>query len=91
MNDHPIPDEERAQRQRAVDIARTSTELSGGSLSPDMEALNARFVSGELSISDYIVAVQDHANTLPPGAPVQEYFTSFDEAIKARDDSKEAS
>ena len=50
MNDHPILDEERAQRQRAVDFGRTSIQLSGGSLSPDMEALNARFVSGELSM-----------------------------------------
>ncbi|WP_454888445.1 antitoxin VbhA family protein [Sphingobium herbicidovorans] len=54
MNDHPIPDEERAQRQRAIDFARISTELSGGSLSRDMEALNVRFVSGELSMSDYM-------------------------------------
>ncbi len=52
---------------------------------------NARFVSGELSMSDYIAAVRDHADTLPSGAPVQEYFTSFDEAVKARDDSKGAS
>ncbi|NML13068.1 antitoxin VbhA family protein [Sphingobium sp. AR-3-1] len=91
MNDRLIPEEERAQRQRAIDFARTSTELSGGSFSPETEPLNARFVSGELSGSDYIAAVLDHANTLPPGVPVQEYFTSFDEAIKARDDSKGAS
>lgn len=93
MNDHPIPEEERAQRQRAIDFARTSTELSGGSLSPDMEALSARFVSWELSMSDYIAAVRDHADTLPPaGPPVQEYFTSLEELEAARcaDDSKGA-
>lgn len=43
-------------------------------------------------MSDYIAAVRDHADTLPPvGAPAQEYFTSFEEAIKARDDGKGAS
>ncbi len=59
-----------------------------------MEALNVRFVSGELSMSDYIAAVRDHADTLPPaGPPVQEYFTSFDELEAARraDDGKGAS
>ncbi|MCZ4344104.1 antitoxin VbhA family protein [Sphingomonadaceae bacterium G21617-S1] len=77
----------------AVDFARTSIQLSGGALSPDMEALNARFVSGELSLNDYIAAVRDHANTLPSGAPVQEYFTSLEELEAARlaDDSKGAS
>ncbi len=84
MNERPIPDEEHARRQQAVDFARTNIELSGFSLSPEMEALNTRFVSGALSDSDYIAASLDHANTLPSDAPVQDYFTSLEELEAAR-------
>lgn len=78
-----ISDEERAERQRAVDFARGSTQLSGGELDPEVEALNARYVAGELSGDEHVAAVIAHARTLPKGEPVQEYFTSFEEAMNS--------
>ena len=75
--------EKRDLRQRAVDFARTSTELSGGKLSPEFDALNRRFVAGELSESEHIDALLAHARSLPVEPPVQEYFTSAAEAMKA--------
>src|SRR3546814_16681793 len=53
MNEHPISDDERARRQKAIDFARTTIELSGFALSPGMAALGVRFVAGELSESEY--------------------------------------
>ena len=75
--------EERGRRQRAVDFARTSTELSGGSLTPEFDALNLRYVAGELSDNEHIDALHAHARSVPAGEPVQEYFTSAAEAMKA--------
>src|SRR3546814_5388672 len=62
MNEHPISDDERARRQKAIDFARTNIELSGFALSPGMAALGVRFVAGELSESEYIAAALAHAN-----------------------------
>jgi hypothetical protein len=76
-------DKKRARRQRAVDFARTSTELSGGKLTPEFEALNRRYVAGELSETDHIEALLAHARSLPAKEPVQEYFASFEEAMTA--------
>lgn len=88
MNERPIPDEEHARRQQAVDFARTNIELSGFALSPGMAALGVRFVAGELSESEYIAAALAHANSLPASAPAQDYFASLAEleaAWEARD------
>ncbi len=84
MNDILLSGEERARRQKAVDFARTNIELSGFGLTPEMETLNARFVSGDLSIDEFVSASIDHANTLPASEPVQEYFTSLEELEAAR-------
>jgi len=78
-----LSDQERSRRQRAVDFGRGSVELSGGGLDPEFDTLNARYVAGELSDNEHIEALLDRARSLPPGEPVQEYFTSFEEAIKA--------
>lgn len=78
-----LTDEERICRQRAVDFARGSVELSKGQLSLEADALNKRYVAGELSADEHIEALLAHARSLPPGEPAQEYFTSFEEAIKA--------
>lgn len=75
--------EESLRRQRAVGSARVNVELSGGSLSPELDALNARYIAGDLSDREHIEALLDHARSLPPGEPVQEYFTTFDEAVNA--------
>ncbi|WP_242154435.1 antitoxin VbhA family protein [Sphingomonas sp. BAUL-RG-20F-R05-02] len=81
-----ISDEERAERQRAVDFARGSVQLSGGGLAPEVEALNARYVAGELSGEEHVAAVIAHARTFHKGEPVQEYFTSAGDAMKATPD-----
>ena len=76
--------EQRDLRQRAVDFARNSTELSGGKLSPEFDALNRRYIAGELTDAEHIEALLAHARSLPAEPPVQEYFTSFEEAMSAR-------
>jgi hypothetical protein len=74
---------ERLLRHRAVKSARANVELSGACLSPEIEVLLARYIAGNLSDREHIDALLDHAYTLPAGKPVQEYFTSLDEAVKA--------
>lgn len=78
-----LSDEERTERQRAVDFARGSTQLSGGELDPEVEALNARYVAGEMSGDEHVAAVIAHARTLPKGEPVQQYHTGVEDALKA--------
>lgn len=78
-----VSDKERACRQRAVDFGRGSVELSGGQITPEAEALNRRFVAGEVSDTDHIEALLTLARSLPASEPVQEYFGSFDEAVRA--------
>ena len=75
--------EERDRRQRAVDFARGSVELSGGKLTAEFDALNRRFVAGELTGTEHVEALLAHARSLPAQAPVQEYFTSAAEAMNA--------
>lgn len=78
-----ISDEERKRRQYAVDFGRGSIQLSGGELDAETEALNARYVAGELSDREHTDAVIAHARTLPKGELRQEYFTSFEEAMNS--------
>ncbi|MGY2737310.1 antitoxin VbhA family protein [Sphingomonas sp. UYP23] len=78
-----LSDSERACRQRAVDFGRGSVELSGGQITPEAEALNRRYVAGELSDTDHIEALLTHARSLPASEPVQEYFASLNEAVRA--------
>lgn len=78
-----LSDEERARRQRLVDFGRGSVELSGGQITPEAEALNRRYVAGELSETDHMEALLAHARSLPSSEPVQEYFASFEEAMTA--------
>lgn len=84
MNDVPLSDDERARRQKAIDFARTSIELSGFTLSPGMETLGARFVAGELSESEYLAAALAHANSQPASEPAQDYFASLEQLEAAR-------
>jgi len=80
MDERPISSEERALRKRAIDFARTNMSLSGFRQTPEADALDARYVAGELSFTELSAALLDHARTLPAGEPVQTCFTSFDEA-----------
>ncbi len=43
-----ISAEERAKRQYAVDFARNSVRLEGIVLSPAVEAINQRYIDGEI-------------------------------------------
>jgi len=78
-----LADKERIACQQTVDFARGSIKLSGGGLSPEIEALNRRYIAGDLSSNEHREALLAHARSLPPGEPAQEYFISFEEAIKA--------
>ena len=78
-----LSDEERTSRQRSIDFARGSIQLSGGALTPETEALNARYIAGELSDREHTDAVIAHARTLPKDEPRQEYFTGLEDAPEA--------
>ena len=53
-----ITDEERARRQKAVTTARDSVRLEGFELAPDIDALNARYVAGELTSEELTAAIK---------------------------------
>lgn len=81
-----LSDEEHTARQKAVDFVRGSVAPSGDERDPEIERLNARYVAGQLSDSELLDALLAHGRSLPQGKRVQEYFTSFDEAINATKD-----
>ena len=49
--------EEQAARRKAVETARHSTLLSGFRLDPEAEALNARYIAGELTRDELTAAI----------------------------------
>ena len=53
----PLPDEERARRHKAVETARRSMQLSGFELDDETQALNARYVDGELTREELTAAI----------------------------------
>ena len=52
-----LPDEERARRHKAVETARRSMQLSGFELDAETQALNARYVDGELTSDELTAAI----------------------------------
>lgn len=50
--------EERALREEAVAFARGSVRFEGFTLSAQAEALNRRFVAGEIGIDEHIAGIQ---------------------------------
>ncbi len=70
--------EERTARQKAVDFARGSIQLSGGELDSEVEALNRRYIAGDLSSDEHLEAVLAYGWSLPHVEPVQECFSSFE-------------
>lgn len=52
-----ISEAERARRAEAVSFGRGSTRLEGGILSAEAEAINARFVAGDLTQAEWLAAV----------------------------------
>ncbi|NIJ09310.1 hypothetical protein FHS31_002942 [Sphingomonas vulcanisoli] len=56
--DHPrISTEERARRQEAVDFARGSVRFEGFELNAEAEAINRRFIDGELTVAEHVAAI----------------------------------
>lgn len=53
-----ITDEERARRQHQVNFARGSVRLEGFILGQKVEALNRRFLEGELSSDQHVAEVR---------------------------------
>lgn len=53
-----ISDEERAERLRAIETARASIFLEGFSVGPEIDALDQRFIDGELSMDELIAATK---------------------------------
>ncbi len=54
---HPISEEERARRKKAIDYARGSVRLEGFVLDEQAEALFARYVNGEIDRPELDAAV----------------------------------
>lgn len=52
-----ISEEERARRAYAVSFGAGSTRFEGGVLTEEVNAINARFVSGELTQAEWIDAM----------------------------------
>ena len=52
-----ISDEERQKRQAAFDIGRGSVRLEGFIVSPEAEALNAKYINGEITSEDVIAGL----------------------------------
>lgn len=52
-----ISEEERARRAYAVSFGAGSTRFEGGVLTDEANAINARFVSGELTQAEWIDAM----------------------------------
>lgn len=54
----PIDAHERERRQKAIDSARASVQLEGFTISPEIEAINRRFIDGELTGDEHIAAIR---------------------------------
>lgn len=52
-----ISEAERTQRAREVNFARGSVRYEGGILPADVEALNARYVAGEIDSDELTAAI----------------------------------
>jgi hypothetical protein len=53
-----ISTDEIAQRRRSVDFARGSVRLEGFTLSPEVETINRRYESGELTSDEHVEAIK---------------------------------
>ena len=51
---------ERARRKAAIDYARGSVRLEGFVVSPPVEALNRRYVEGEITRAELTAAILAH-------------------------------
>ena len=56
-----ISEAEKARRRAAIAYARGSLRLEGFSLTPDIEALNQRYIEGEISGAEHSAAIRSRA------------------------------
>lgn len=54
----PISAEEHTARLQSVNFARGSVRYEGFTLSPEVEAINDRYVSGELDSDQHVEAIK---------------------------------
>ena len=54
----PISADEAAHRLRSVEFARGSVRYEGFTLSPEVEAINRRYVAGELTSDEHVEAIK---------------------------------
>lgn len=58
LQDRPrITPEERARREEAVSFARGSVRFEGFELNEQAEAINRRFIDGELTVAEHVAAI----------------------------------
>ncbi len=55
-----ITAEERARRQAAIDYGRGSVRLEGFAVSAAAEALNRRYIDGEMTSAEHSAAIRAH-------------------------------
>lgn len=51
-------DQARSARQKAIDFARASVELEGFILSPEVEAISRRYITGEMTGDEHVAAIR---------------------------------
>ena len=56
-----ISAEERARRQKAIDTAQRSIRLEGFELDAETEALNRRYIDGEITSQEHSAAIRKSA------------------------------
>lgn len=62
----PLPEEERARRLKSIESARRSMQLSGFELDAETQALNARYVDGEITSDELTAAILARAGVYGP-------------------------
>jgi hypothetical protein len=61
-DERKITEEERAIRKRAVDVARGSVRFEGFILIEEVEAINQRYINGELTSKEHVAAILEITN-----------------------------
>ncbi|OCX93873.1 MAG: hypothetical protein BFD77_11195 [Pseudomonas sp. CO183] len=51
---HPISESDMRARQKAVDFAEASANLSGFKITEDMKRLGQRYITGEIDIDEFL-------------------------------------
>lgn len=57
MSCAPISEAEQARREREISFARGSVRYEGGTLSEEIERLNARYIDGEIDSDELTAAI----------------------------------